>query len=145
MAKPKSKTVLSVVKLQIPAAEASPAPPIGPALGQHGINIADFCKTFNDRTKNLEKGLPVPVVITVYEDKKFEFQTKTIPAAVLLKKAANVKKASGRPNTEKVGSVSRQQVEEIVKQKQVDLTAKDLEAAVRTISGTARSMGIEVK
>lgn len=145
MAKAKNKPVLARVKLQVPAGEASPSPPIGPALGQHGINLMDFCKAFNDQTRNVEKGLPVPVVMTVYEDRKFEFYTKTTPASVLLKKAAKLEKASGRPNTEKAGSVTRRQIEEIVRQKRPDLTAKRLEAAVRTIAGTARSMGIEIK
>ena len=139
------KPIAALVRIQIPAGEASPTPPVGPVLGQHGINIPDFCKSFNNQTKSMDKGMPVAVVITVYEDRKFDFRLKTTPAAYLLKKAAGLTKASGRPNTEKVGSVSRQQLEEIVKKKQPDLTAKDLDAAVRTIAGTARSMGIEVK
>lgn len=145
MAQARKKQVTAVVRLEIPAGEATPSPPVGPALGQHGLNLPDFCKDFNNHTKHIDKGLPVPVVVTVYEDRKYEFKTKTTPAAFLLKKAAALQKGSGRPNTEKLGSVTRQQLEEIAHQKQANLTSKDLEAAVRTIAGTARSMGIEVK
>lgn len=141
-----SKDQLSaLVKLQIPAGEASPAPPVGPALGQHGLNIPGFCKEFNDRTADFEKGLPIPVIISVYGDKSFTFVLKTPPAAVLLKKAAAVDKGSGRPNSEKVGTVTRAQLEEIVRTKEPDLTAKDMDAAVRTIAGSARSMGLNVE
>ena len=133
------------VKLQIPAGEANPSPPVGPALGQHGLPIQDFCKEFNSRTGNFEKGMPVPVVITVFEDRSFTFIIKSPPAAVLLRKAAGVDKGSGTPNMEKVGKVTRAQVEEIIKTKQADLTAAEMDAAVRTIAGTARSMGITVE
>ena len=139
------KKVLAVIKLQIPAGKATPAPPIGPALGQHGLNIMDFCKAFNAKTQGEEPGLPIPVVITVFADKSFTFITKTPPAAVLLRKAAGVPKGSGTPNTEKVGTVNREQLEKIVKTKEPDLTAADMDAAVRTIAGTARSMGLTVE
>ncbi|RMG29249.1 MAG: 50S ribosomal protein L11, partial [Gammaproteobacteria bacterium] len=125
--------------------EANPSPPVGPALGQHGVNIMEFCKAFNAQTQNLEKGMPVPVVITVYNDRSFTFVTKTPPASILLKKAAGIEKGSSTPNTQKVGRVTRAQIEEIARTKEPDLTAADLEAAVRTIAGTARSMGIEVE
>jgi len=138
-----AKKVVGQIKLQIPAGQASPAPPVGPALGQAGVNIMDFCKAFNARTQG-EPGMIIPVVITVYSDRSYTFITKTPPAAVLLKKAAGIEKASGEPNREKVGKVTRAQVEEIAKTKEPDLNAASLEAAVRIIEGTARSMGIEV-
>lgn len=140
-----AKKIEAYVKLQVPAGQANPSPPVGPALGQHGLNIMDFCKAFNAKTQSVEQGLPIPVVITVFQDKSFTFETKTPPAAVLIRKAAGIPKGSGRPNTEKVGKVTRAQLEEIVKTKDPDLTAADMDAAVRTISGTARSMGIEVE
>lgn len=140
-----AKKVDAYIKLQVPANEANPSPPVGPALGQHGVNIMEFCKTFNAQTQNMEKGMPVPVVITVYADKSFTFITKTPPAAILLKKAAGLSKGSGRPNTEKVGKVNRAQLEEIAKTKMPDITAADMDAAVRTIAGSARSMGLEVE
>ncbi len=140
-----AKKIASYIKLQVKAGEANPSPPVGPALGQHGVNIMEFCKAFNAKTQSLEKGLPVPVVITVYSDRSFTFITKTPPAAVLLIKALGIPKGSGTPNTNKVGKVTRQQLEEIAKMKEPDLTAADIEAAVRTIAGTARSMGIEVE
>ena len=140
-----AKKIDSYIKLQIPAGQANPSPPVGPALGQHGLYIMDFCKAFNEATKTVEQGLPVPVVITVFVDKSFDFITKTPPASVLLKKAAGIKKGSGTPNTEKVGSVTRQQLEDIVKLKDPDLNAVDIDAAVKIIEGSARSMGIEVK
>jgi len=124
---------------------ANPSPPVGPALGQHGVNIMEFCKAFNTRTESIEKGAPVPVVISVYGDRSFTFDMKTPPAAYLLKKAAGIKSGSGRPNTEKVGTVTRAQLEEIVETKKPDLTASDLEAAVRTIAGSARAMGLNVE
>jgi large subunit ribosomal protein L11 len=140
-----AKKVDAYIKLQVPANEANPSPPVGPALGQHGVNIMEFCKAFNAQTQNMEKGMPVPVVITVYADKSFTFITKTPPAAILLKKAAGLSKGSGRPNTEKVGKVNRAQLEEIAKTKMPDITAADMDAAVRTIAGSARSMGLEVE
>ncbi|MAZ66213.1 MAG: 50S ribosomal protein L11 [Kangiellaceae bacterium] len=140
-----AKKVEAYIKLQVAAGAANPSPPVGPALGQHGVNIMEFCKAFNAQTQNVEKGLPIPVVITVYSDRSFTFITKTPPASVLLKKAAGLKSGSGRPNTEKVGKVTRAQVEEIATTKMPDLTAADMDAAVNTISGTARSMGIEVE
>ena len=140
-----AKKVIGFIKLQIQAGQANPAPPVGPALGQHGVNIMDFCKAFNAETQSTEQGLPVPVVITVYADRSFTFETKTPPAAVLLRKAANIAKGSGTPNSEKVGKVNRSQLEEIAKIKMPDLTAADLDAAVKTIAGTARSSGIEVE
>ncbi|HEY5702496.1 MAG TPA: 50S ribosomal protein L11 [Gammaproteobacteria bacterium] len=140
-----AKKIETYIKLQIAAGQANPSPPVGPALGQHGVNIMEFCKAFNAQTQSMEQGLPVPVVITVYTDKSFTFATKTTPAAHLLKKAAGIKSGSGTPNSEKVGRVSRAQLEEIAKTKQPDLTAADLDAAVRTIAGTARSMGIETE
>ena len=140
-----AKKIETYIKLQVPAGQANPSPPVGPALGQHGINIMDFCKAFNVQTQSMEPNLPVPVVITVYSDKSFTFLTKTTPAAHLLKKAAGIKSGSGTPNTDKVGKVTRNQLEEIVKTKEPDLTASDLDAAVRTIAGTARSMGIETE
>lgn len=140
-----AKKIDTYVKLQVPAGQANPSPPVGPALGQHGLNIMEFCKAFNAQTQGMEPGLPVPVVITVFSDKSFTFITKTTPASTLLKKAAGVKSGSGTPNTEKVGKVNRQQLEEIAKTKDPDLTAADLDAAVRTIAGTARSMGIDTE
>ena len=138
-----AKKIEGYIKLHIPAGTAHPAPPIGPALGQHGVNIMEFCKAFNAQTQNVEPGLPVPVIITVYSDKSFTFVSKTTPASILLKKAAGVKSGSGTPNSEKVGKVNRSQLEEIAKTKEPDLTAASIDAAVRTIAGTARSMGIE--
>ncbi len=140
-----AKKVVTFIKLQVPAGKANPSPPVGPALGQHGVNIMEFCKTFNAETQGMEAGMPVPVIITVYNDRSFTFIKKTTPAAVLLKKAAGVKKGSGTPNTEKVGKVTRAQLEEIATAKEPDLTAADMDAAVRTIAGSARSMGIEVE
>lgn len=141
-----AKKISSYIRLQIKAGEANPSPPVGPALGQHGVNIMEFCKAFNAKTQNMEKGLPIPVVITVYADRSFTFITKTPPAAVLLKKMVlGGKSGSATPNTAKVGKATRAQLEEIVKIKEPDLTAADLEAAVRTIAGTARSMGIDVE
>ena len=138
-----AKKVMAAIKLQVEAGKASPSPPIGPALGQHGVNIMDFCKAFNARTAN-DEGMIIPVVITVYQDRSFTFITKTPPAAVLLKKAAKIAKGASDPKREKVATVTRQQVEEIAKQKMVDLNANDLEAACRIVEGTARSMGIEI-
>ena len=140
-----AKQVQAVVKLQVPAGQANPAPPVGPALGQAGVNIMEFCKTFNSQTGSLEAGSPIPTVITIYNDRSFSFETKSTPAAYLIKKAANVEKGSGTPNTEKVGSVTRAQLEDIAKVKDADLTAADLDAAVKTLAGTARSAGIEVE
>ena len=140
-----AKKVEAYVKLQVSAAQANPSPPVGPALGQHGVNIMDFCKAFNAETQNFESGMPIPVVITVYADRSFTFITKTPPASFLLRKAAAVDKGSGTPNTEKVGKVTREQLEEIARLKEPDLTAADMEAAVRTIAGSARSAGIEVE
>jgi len=140
-----ARKVQAYIKLQVPAGEANPSPPVGPALGQHGVNIMEFCKAFNAQTQNLEQGLPIPVVITVYSDRSFTFVTKTPPASVLLRKAAGIEKGSSRPNTEKVGKVTREQLEEIARTKMPDLTAADMEAAVRTIAGSARSMGLEVE
>ena len=140
-----AKKVANILKLQIPAGAANPSPPVGPALGQVGVNIMDFCNAFNSETQNAEKGLPLPVVITVYEDKSFTFEVKSAPAAVLIKKAAGISKGSGEPNREKVGSITRAQLEEIVTAKQKDLNANDMDQAVKIIAGTARSMGVEVK
>ena len=140
-----AKKISVYIKLQVKAGEANPSPPVGPALGQHGVNIMEFCKAFNAKTQNVEKGLPIPVVITVYSDRSFTFVTKTPPAAVLLRKAAGVAKGSGTPNTMKVGKVTREQLEEIAKTKEPDITAADMDAAVRTIAGTARSMGLDVE
>ena len=140
-----AKKVVGLIKLQVPAGKANPSPPIGPALGQRGLNIMEFCKAFNAQTQKLEPGLPIPVVITAYADKSFTFVMKTPPAAILIKKAAKIDKGSPRPHTDKVGRISRAQAEEIAKTKMPDLTASDLEAAVRTIAGSARSMGIEVE
>jgi|TARA_B110000977_G_scaffold199468_1_gene286959 large subunit ribosomal protein L11 len=140
-----AKKIEAYIKLQVPANEANPSPPVGPALGQHGVNIMEFCKAFNAQTQSLEKGMPVPVVITVYSDRSFTFIMKTPPAAVLLLKAVGLTKGSGTPNTDKVGKVTRAQLEEIAKTKEPDLTATDMDAAVRTIAGSARSMGLEVE
>lgn len=140
-----AKKVQAYIKLQVAAANAKPSPPVGPALGQHGVNIMEFCKAFNAQTQGIEPGLPIPVVITVYSDRSFTFIMKTPPASVLLRKAAGVDKGSSRPNTEKVGKVNREQIEAIARQKMPDLTAADLAAAVRTIAGTARSSGLEVE
>ena len=140
-----AKKVEAYIKLQVPAAQANPSPPVGPALGQHGVNIMDFCKAFNAETQNVESGMPIPVVITVYSDRSFTFVTKTPPASVLLRKAAAIDKGSGTPNTDKVGKVTREQLEEIARLKEPDLTAADMDAAVRTIAGSARSAGIEVE
>jgi large subunit ribosomal protein L11 len=140
-----AKKIDAYIKLQVKAGQANPSPPVGPALGQRGVNIMEFCKAFNARTQGVEPGLPIPVVITVFSDKSFTFVTKTPPASVLLMKAAGVAKGSGTPNSSKVGKVGRAHLEEIAKTKQPDLTAADLDAAVRTIAGTARSMGLEVE
>jgi large subunit ribosomal protein L11 len=140
-----AKKVTGYIKLQIPAGKANPSPPVGPALGQHGVNIMEFCKAFNAHTQNIEQGLPTPVVITVYSDRSFTFVTKTPPAAVLLMKALGIPKGSGEPNTKKVGTVNRQQLEDIAKIKMPDLNAADLDAAVKTIAGSARSMGLTVE
>lgn len=140
-----AKKIETYIKLQVAAGQANPSPPVGPALGQHGLNIMEFCKSFNAQTQGLEPGLPIPVVISVYSDKSFTFVTKTTPAAHLLKKAAGIEKGSGVPNKDKVGKVTRAQLVEIAKAKEPDLTAADLDAAVRTIAGTARSMGIEIE
>ncbi len=140
-----AKKIDAYIKLQVPAQSANPSPPVGPALGQHGVNIMEFCKAFNAQTQQIEKDMPVPVVITVYNDKSFTFIMKTPPASILLKKAAGLQKGSGRPNTEKVGTVTRAQLEEIAKTKEPDLTAADMDAAVRTIAGSARSMGLDVE
>ena len=140
-----AKKVATILKLQIPAGAANPSPPVGPALGQAAVNIMDFCNAFNAETQNMEKGLPLPVVITVYEDKSFTFQVKSAPASVLIKKAAGISKGSGEPNREKVGSIPRAQLEEIVTAKEKDLNANDMDQAVKIIEGTARSMGVEVK
>lgn len=140
-----AKKVEAYIKLQVKAGEANPSPPVGPALGQHGVNIMEFCKAFNAQTQKIEKGMPIPVVISVYSDRSFTFITKTPPASVLLLKAAGLKSGSGTPNTNKVGKVTREQLEEIAKTKEADLTAADLDAAVRTIAGSARSMGLDVE
>jgi len=140
-----AKKVEAYIKLQIKAGQANPSPPVGPALGQHGVNIMEFCKAFNAQTQGIEPGLPTPVVISVYGDRSFTFILKTPPAAVLLKKAAGIKKGSGEPNANKVGKVTRAQLEEIATTKMPDLTAADMDAAVRTIAGSARSMGLDVE
>lgn len=146
MAAPKSKKqIKGYIKLQVKAGEANPSPPVGPALGQHGVNIMDFCKAFNERTKDMEKGLPVPVEITVYADRSYTFVTKSTPAAILILKAAGIKKGSSTPHTNKVGKVTRAQLEDIAKAKWNDMTAADMNAAVRTLAGSARSMGVEVE
>jgi large subunit ribosomal protein L11 len=140
-----AKKVEAYIKLQVPAGQANPSPPVGPALGQHGVNIMEFCKAFNAETQSLEQGLPIPVVITVYSDRSFTFIKKTPPAAVLLRKVAGISKGSGEPNTNKVGKVTRAQLEEVATQKWPDLTASDMDAAVRTIAGSARSAGLDVE
>ena len=140
-----AKKIIGFIKLQVPAGKANPAPPIGPALGQRVLNIMEFCKAFNARTQSMEKGLPIPVVITAFSDKSFTFIMKTPPATILIKKAAKIEKGSARPHTNKVGKITRAQAEEIAKAKEPDLTAADLDAAVRTIAGSARSMGITVE
>ncbi len=140
-----AKKIEAYIKLQVKAGEANPSPPVGPALGQHGVNIMEFCKAFNAKTSDVEKGLPIPVVITVYADRSFTFITKTPPAAVLLRKAAGIQKGSGTPNTVKVGTVTRAQLEEIATTKMEDLNAADMDAAVRIIAGSARSMGLNVE
>ena len=138
-----AKEIMTIIKLQVPAGGANPSPPVGPALGQHGLNIMDFCNAFNAETQNAEKGMPLPVVITVYEDKSFTFVVKTPPAAVLIRKALGIAKGSGEPNREKVGKLTRAQLEDIAKQKEPDLNSNDMDAAVLIIAGTARSMGVE--
>lgn len=140
-----AKKVLGYIKLQIPAGKANPSPPVGPALGQRGLNIMEFCKAFNAATQGVEPGLPIPVVITAFVDKSFTFVMKTPPATILIKKAANITKGSARPHTDKVGKITRKQAEEIATTKMPDLTAADMDAAVRIIAGSARSMGIEVE
>lgn len=140
-----AKKVTAYIKLQVAAGKANPSPPVGPALGQHGVNIMEFCKAFNAQTQQLEAGLPIPVVITVYADRSFTFITKTPPASVLLRKAAGVEKGSGEPNKNKVGKVTRAQVEEVAKTKMADLNASDIEAAMRIVEGSARSMGLTVE
>ena len=140
-----AQKIETYIKLQVPAGKANPSPPVGPALGQHGVNIMEFCKAFNAATQGMEVGMPVPVVISVYNDRSFTFITKTPPATVLLKKAAGIDKGSGEPNTNKVGKVTRAQLEEIAKVKAPDLNAADLDAAVRIIAGSARSMGLDVE
>jgi large subunit ribosomal protein L11 len=140
-----AKKIEAYIKLQVPAGEAKPSPPVGPALGQHGVNIMEFCKAFNAETQSLETGMPIPVVITVYSDKSFTYIKKTPPASVLLRKAAGLQKGSAEPNKDKVGKVNRSQLEEIAKTKMPDLTAYDIDQAVRIIAGSARSMGIETE
>lgn len=140
-----AKKVNAYVKLQVPAGQANPSPPVGPALGQHGVNIMEFCKAFNAKTQSFEQGLPTPVIITVYSDRSFTFVTKTPPASVLIRKALGLPKGSATPNKEKVGKLTRTQLEEIAKTKEPDITAASLAAAVRTIAGTARSMGVDVE
>jgi large subunit ribosomal protein L11 len=140
-----AKKIVGLIKLQVPAGKANPSPPIGPALGQRGLNIMEFCKAFNAATQKMEPGLPVPVVITAYQDKSFTFIMKTPPATVLIKKAAKLEKGSPRPHTDKVGKITRAQAEEIAKTKMPDLTAADTDAAIRTIAGSARSMGVDVE
>jgi len=140
-----AKKVKGIIKLQIPAGGANPAPPVGPALGQHGVNIMEFCKAFNERTASQEPGMLIPVVITIYQDRSFTFVTKVPPVAALLKKAAGIAKASGEPNKTKVAKVSKKQVREIAEKKMADLNANDMEGAVKMVEGTARSMGIEIE
>ena len=140
-----AKKIVGFIKLQVPAGKANPSPPIGPALGQRGLNIMEFCKAFNAQTQGVEPGLPIPVVITAYADKSFTFVMKTPPASILIKKAAKIDKGSAKPHTDKVGRLTRAQVEEIAKAKMRDLTAADLEAAMRTVAGSARSMGVTVE
>lgn len=141
----KAKKIKAYVKLQIPAAGATPAPPVGPALGQHGVNMMEFCRQFNEKTKRVEAGMPVPVVITIFEDRSFTFITKMPPVASLIKKAAGIAKASGEPNKTKVGKISLIQVEEIARQKMADLNTKDVKSAMEMVKGTARSMGVDIK
>jgi large subunit ribosomal protein L11 len=140
-----AKKIINYIKLQVPAGAANPSPPVGPALGQHGLNIMEFCKAFNAQTQDAEKGMPLPVVIAVYSDKSFTFEIKTPPASVLLMKAAGLTKGSGTPNTNKVGKVTRAQLEEIATTKMADLNANDMDAAVNIIAGSARSMGLDVE
>ncbi len=140
-----AKKIVGFVKLQVPAGKANPSPPIGPALGQRGLNIMEFCKAFNAQTQGVEPGLPLPVVITAFADKSFTFIIKTPPTSVLIRKAAKIEKGSSKPNSDKVGRLTRAQVEQIAKQKTPDLTAANLEAAMRTVAGSARSMGVEVE
>ena len=140
-----AKKIVGFVKLQVPAGKANPSPPIGPALGQRGLNIMEFCKAFNAQTQGIEPGLPLPVIITAYADKSFTFIIKTPPTSVLIRKAAKIEKGSATPNSDKVGRLTRAQVEQIAKQKTPDLTAASLEAAMRTVAGSARSMGVEVE
>lgn len=140
-----AKKIVGYIKLQVPAGKANPSPPIGPALGQRGLNIMEFCKAFNAQTQKMEPGLPVPVVITAYADKSFTFVMKTPPAAILIKKAVGIQKGSAKPNTDKVGTITRKQLEEIAKTKEPDLTAANLDAAVRTIAGSAKAMGLNVE
>ncbi|EGV15907.1 MULTISPECIES: 50S ribosomal protein L11 [Thiocapsa] len=140
-----AKKINAYIKLQVKAGEATPSPPVGPALGQHGVNIMEFCKTFNARTQELEKGMPIPVVITVYSDRSFTFITKTPPASILLKKVMGIQKGSPNPNTNKIGVVTREQLEQVATAKMPDLTAADMDAAVRTIAGSARAMGLDVE
>ena len=140
-----AKKIIGYIKLQVPAGKANPSPPIGPALGQRGLNIMEFCKTFNAQTQGIEPGLPIPVVITAFADKSFTFIIKTPPVTVLIKKAAGIESGSAKPHTDKVGKITRKQAEEIAKQKMPDLTAADLEAATRSVAGSARSMGVIVE
>jgi large subunit ribosomal protein L11 len=140
-----AKKVTAYIKLQVAAGKANPSPPVGPALGQHGLNIMEFCKAFNAQTQTIEQGMPIPVIITAYSDRSFTFILKTPPASVLLRKLTGIAKGSSNPNSQKVGKVTRIQLEEVAKMKQPDLTAADLNAAVRTIAGTARSMGLDVE
>jgi large subunit ribosomal protein L11 len=140
-----AKKIVGFIKLQVPAGKANPSPPIGPALGQRGLNIMEFCKAFNAQTQGVEPGLPIPVVITAYQDKSFTFVMKTPPTAVLIKKAASIEKGSAKPHVDKVGKLTRAQAEQIAKAKMPDLTAANLDAAVRTVAGSARSMGVEVE
>ncbi len=140
-----AKKITAYIKLQVPAGEANPSPPVGPALGQHGLNIMEFCKAFNAQTQKMEKGMPVPVIITAYSDKSFTFIMKTPPASVLIKKALGIEKGSGQPNKDKVGKITRKQLEEIAKIKMPDLNAHDMDAAVKIIAGSARNMGVETE
>ena len=140
-----AKKITAYIKLQVPAGEANPSPPVGPALGQHGLNIMEFCKAFNAQTQKMEKGMPIPVIITAYSDKSFTFVMKTPPASVLIKKALGIEKGSGQPNKEKVGKITRKQLEEIAKVKMPDLNAHDMDAAVKIIAGSARNMGVETE
>ena len=140
-----AKKITAYIKLQVKAAQANPSPPVGPALGQHGVNIMEFCKAFNARTQGMEPGLPIPVIITAYSDKSFTFILKTPPATILIKKAVGIQKGSAKPHVDKVGKITRAQLEEIAKTKMPDLTAADMDAAVRTIAGSARSMGVTVE